>query len=81
MALLAALPIALVLLLMLAARWSAGRAGAVGLLTALILGLVAFDLPDAPGGATGAIVGALAEAAFTAATILWIIVPALAIRA
>ena len=80
MALLAALPLVVVLALMLGARWSAGRAGAAGLMVALLLGLFAFDLPTAPGGAAGAIGGALAEATFTALTILWIIVPALAIH-
>jgi lactate permease len=80
MALLAAAPLAIVLALMLGLRWSAARAGAAGLVVALVLGVVAFDLPGAPGGTGWAIAGALGEAAFTAATILWIIVPALAIH-
>jgi lactate permease len=79
-ALLAAVPLGLVLALMLGLRWSAARAGSVGLLAALVLGLLVFELPAAPGGAGGAIAGALGEAAFTALTILWIIVPALAIH-
>jgi lactate permease len=45
-----------------------------------VLGLGAFDLSDAPGGPVAGSVGALAEAGFTTATILWIIVPALAIH-
>jgi lactate permease len=78
--LLAALPIALVLALMLAARWSAVRAGAVGLALALVLAWVAFPLGIFGEDALTATAGALAEAGFTAATILWIILPALAIH-
>jgi lactate permease len=78
--LLAAAPILTVLGLMLGARWSAARAGSAGLALALFLGLALFDLGSAPGGALGGATGALAEAAFTSLTILWIIVPALAIH-
>ncbi|NKQ36161.1 MAG: L-lactate permease [Chloroflexi bacterium] len=82
-ALLAALPILIILLLMLAARWSAVRAGAVGLLTAIVLawGVFGYGQSDynniAPAAAAG---GVLAEAAFTAGAILWIIFPALCIH-
>lgn len=77
---LAALPILAVLSLMLGLRWSAARAGVLGLLLALALAWTAFGLRAPDGPATGRAVGALAEAAFTTATILWIIVPALAIH-
>jgi lactate permease len=81
--LLAALPILIILLLMLGLRWSAAGAGVVGALAAAVLGVTAFDFPAA--GATGIGLGAglggtLAEAGFTALTILWIIGPALGIH-
>lgn len=82
-AVLAALPILLILVLMLGAQWSAGRAGALGL--ALTLGLAWWVFgygtqvyPDL--GVALATGGALAEAVFIAATILWIIFPALCIH-
>lgn len=80
---LAALPIALILALMLGAGWSAARAGLAGLATTLLVAWLAFGygtrvLADlGPALATG---GALAEAGFTALTILWIIFPALCIH-
>jgi lactate permease len=80
---LAALPIALILGLMLGLGWSAARAGAVGLLVALVCAWLVFTRPGTAFGELGAAtatVGALAEALFTAATILWIIFPALAIH-
>ncbi|HSK22520.1 MAG TPA: L-lactate permease [Egicoccus sp.] len=82
-ALLAALPIVVVLVLMVGRRWAASRAGLVGAALALVIAVAAFDLGrgvplDAPGGA--AYVGTFAEALFTAATILWIVIPALAIH-
>jgi lactate permease len=78
---LAALPILLILFLMLALRWPASRAGVVGLTVSLILAWWPFrdSLTEVVGGGT-ATVGALTEALFTAAAILWIIVPALAIH-
>lgn len=79
-ALLAAFPIGLVFVLLLAARWSAIRAGAAGLLVAVLLAWWQFDLASGPGGTAGALAGAAAEATFTSATILWIILPALAIH-
>ncbi len=80
---LAALPIAVILLLMMGLRWSAARAGSVGLAVALLLawteyGLGTQRMPEL--GAAGAAGGAMAEALFLAATILWIIFPALCIH-
>src|SRR6056297_1734818 len=68
---------------MLGARWSAARAGAAGVALTLPIAWLAFGygrtvLPQlGPVLATG---GALAEAVFIAATILWIIFPALCIH-
>jgi len=82
-ALLAALPLFVILVAMLALRWSAARAGAAGLAVTLVVARFGFGygtrvLPDLGVGlATG---GALAEALFIAATILWIIFPALCIH-
>lgn len=80
---LAALPIAVILLLMLGLRWSAARAGSIGLAVALLLAWFAYGLgtermPELGRAASAG--GAMAEAAFTAATILWIIFPALCIH-
>lgn len=80
---LASLPIALILGLMLGLRWSATRAGLVGLAAALLLAWLAFGFGRTTYGDLGpavAAAGALAEAIFTAATILWIIFPALCIH-
>jgi len=82
-ALLAALPIVAVLVGMLALRWSAARAAGVGLALALPLAWFAFGFGTrvlealGPVRATG---GAVLEAAIIAATILWIILPALCIH-
>ena len=82
-ALLAALPLLVILVAMLALRWSAARAGAAGLAVTLVIAWFGFGygtsvLPELGVGlATG---GALAEALFIAATILWIIFPALCIH-
>lgn len=68
---------------MLALRWPAAAAGSVGL--AVALGLAWFG-PAADqslflrAGPAAATAGALAEALFTAATILWIVFPALCIQ-
>ena len=81
-ALVAAVPIAGILGLMIGARWSAARAGLAGLAVTLVIAVGLFGYGRtvlAPLGVVGAVGGALAEAAFTAFTILWIIVPALAI--
>ncbi len=82
-ALLAATPILLILVLMLGAQWSAGRAGIAGLVVTLGLAWGAFGygtqvLPEL--GVAQAVGGALAEAVFIALTILWIIFPALCIH-
>ena len=81
-ALLAALPILLVLALMLGLRWPASRAGILGASLALAIALFGFGLgtevlPEV--GVVGSVAGVAAEAIFTSATILWIILPALAI--
>lgn len=79
-ALLAALPIALVVGAMTALRWRAGSAGLLGLAATLLLALTAFGLGVRTHPAHGpalAIAGALAEAVFSALTILWIVFPAL----
>ncbi|CAN5783244.1 L-lactate permease [soil metagenome] len=81
--LLAALPILAILLLMLAARWSAARAGVAGVAISLAVALLVFDFPDAtllPISLSAALAGTAAEAGFTALTILWIIGPALGIH-
>jgi lactate permease len=80
---LAALPIVTVLVLMLLVRWSAARAGAGGVAVALAVAWWTFGFGRTTYeqiGPIGAALGALAEAAFTAATILWIVFPALCIH-
>lgn len=82
-ALLAALPLLGVLALMIGAGWSAVRAGAVGLAVALVVAGVGFGFGVRVGPEVGFVAaagGALLEAAFIAATILWIIFPALCIH-
>ncbi len=83
LALLSGLPILVVLALMLGLRWPAARAGVVGAGLALLIALGTFGLgrdvlPEA--GIGGGLTGILAEATFTSATILWIVLPALAIH-
>jgi len=79
----AGLPILAILVLMLGFRWSAAWAGSVGLLLAVALATLVFGfgtrlLPEL--GVVGAVGGGLMEAVFSAATILWIIFPALCIH-
>ncbi len=79
----AGVPILAILLLMLGLRWSAAKAGIAGLALAIALSTLTFGfgnrlLPDL--GVTGAVTGSLMEAVFGAATILWIIFPALCIH-
>lgn len=79
----AASPIAAILIAMLGLRWSAARAGVAGLALTLALAWTAFGLgrralPEQ--GVVGATGGSLLEAGFIAATILWIILPALSIH-
>jgi lactate permease len=81
--LLAMTPILVILALMLIARWSAARAGVLGLLVtlAIALGVFGYGREVYPGiGPVWATAGALAEAVSTAFTILWIIFPALLIH-
>ncbi|MCC5978475.1 MAG: L-lactate permease [Salinarimonas sp.] len=81
-ALLAAAPLALIIALMLGLRWSAARAGVAGLAVALLIAYLGFGYGDVVAGEIGrwrAGVFAFAEAGFTAATILWIIFPALCV--
>jgi lactate permease len=75
---LASAPIALILALMLGGRWSAARAGVAGLALTLVIALAAFGYGG--GARFETITGALLEAGFIAATILWIIFPALCIH-
>jgi lactate permease len=80
---LAAAPIIVVLALMVGRRWAASRAGLVGAALALVIAVTAFGFArDTPAGTTtvGALGGTFGEAAFTAVTILWIVLPALAIH-
>ncbi|NJM05619.1 L-lactate permease [Candidatus Gracilibacteria bacterium] len=79
-ALLALVPLGVVLVLMLVWRWPAANAGLAGLAAALGLAWFVFGFgtsvyPEL--GVARATGGALAEATVTALTILWIIVPAL----
>lgn len=82
-ALLAALPILVILVLMLGVGWSAVRAGTVGAAVALAVAVLGFGFPaslDPAMRLRTALGGTLAEAGFTALTILWIIGPALGIH-
>ncbi|MEX2619694.1 MAG: L-lactate permease [Egibacteraceae bacterium] len=82
-ALLAGTPVVLILVLMVALRWSAARAGLAGVAATAVVALAAFGFGRGVDGqlaAGTAFGGVVAESAFTAATILWIIVPALAIH-
>jgi len=78
----AAAPIALIVALMLGLRWSAAKAGGVGLLLAWVLALAVFDFgsPAAEVATLSRHVGVLAEGAFLAVGILWILLPALALH-
>ena len=82
-ALLAALPLLIVLVLMLGLRWPAVRAGGAGLLLTLLVAWFGFGYGTrvlTELGVAGATGGALAEALFIAATIVWIVFPALCIH-
>ncbi|WP_299682672.1 L-lactate permease [uncultured Roseobacter sp.] len=79
-ALLAATPLAVILIGMGVLRRSAVYAGSVGLALALLLALTVFQPMTSLGhGPLHLLRGVVAEAAHTTATILWIILPALAI--
>jgi len=77
----AAAPLVLIVVLMLGPRWSAAWAGVAGCGLAVLLASTAFG-PAAPDGPplVRALAGVLAESGFTAATILWILWPALALH-
>jgi lactate permease len=82
-ALLAALPIVLVVVLMVVVGWPASRAGLAGAAVALVIAIVGFGfgtdvLPEI--GVARGLAGVAAEAGFTSVTILWIVLPALAIH-
>lgn len=76
-ALAAALPLAIVLGTMGFFGLSAAKAGAIGLAAALAVALAVFG--PLPGGAAATLTGAGAEALSSTATILWIVLPALAL--
>ena len=78
-ALIAAIPIGTVLVLMLVARWPAVRAGIAGLIVALVIAVIVFPFDSVDNDIVVGVTGSFSEAAFTALTILWIILPALAI--
>ncbi|HUF21909.1 MAG TPA: L-lactate permease, partial [Burkholderiales bacterium] len=75
---LAAAPILTLLLLIVGLRWTAAAAGLVAAALTAAIALLAFDFGSA--GALPALAGAAAEAAFSAAAILWIIFAALTIH-
>ncbi|WP_395332584.1 L-lactate permease [Novosphingobium sp. BL-8H] len=72
----ALLPILVLVVLMIVLRWSAAAAGTLSAVTAAIVAVVVFQFGETPADLAGPIL----EAAFTAATILWIIFPALSIH-
>lgn len=74
MPLLAGAPIALILVLMLFLRWSAGKAGVAGLALTLVIAALFFDFASLP-----RVLGSMSEAVFISLTILWIIFSALSI--
>ncbi len=79
----AAAPIAAIVLLMIWRQWSAARAGGVGLVIALVVAFWLFGFGQtvyASLGPGSALTGVVAEATWVAATILWIIFPALCIH-
>ena len=78
-ALIATIPILTVLGLMLVARWPAVRAGIAGLVVALVIAVALFPFESVEQGLVVGVVGSFGEAVFVALTILWIILPALAI--
>ena len=80
---LAGMPLVAILVIMLGFRWSAARAGVIGLLVTILVAWSGFGLGRDVSGEIGplhAVAGAAAEAVFTAATILWILLAALGIH-
>nr|WP_171783102.1 L-lactate permease [Isoptericola halotolerans] len=82
MTFLAALPIAVILVLMVAARWSAAAAGATAAVGTLALALTVFGYggQEFPFGPVEGVVGVLVRAAWVALTVMLIIGPALGIH-
>lgn len=82
MAVLAAVPLAVVLVLLTVARWSAARAGSVAFLLTLVIAVTAFDFGRGPDPFTAPVglVGVAAETLFIAAAIVAIVGPALAVH-
>ena len=78
-ALLALAPIALLLVLMVGGRWSAAAAGAAGAAVAAPIAMLGFGYGSEL-GPLPSLLGPMIEAAFLAATIVWIIFPALCIH-
>src|SRR5262245_38939974 len=81
-ALIATAPLALIIFLMAVLRWSAARAGLVGLVATVAgaIGFFGFGTRIQVGqGIAGALIGTGAEAVFSAVDILWIILPALSL--
>lgn len=81
-ALLAAAPIALILVAMVLLKRSAAQAGMAGLALTFLLALTAFSFQDLPTAVpqSAGFVGSFAEAGYTALTILWIIFGALCLH-
>lgn len=73
---LAIAPILSLVLLMTVLRWSAAAAGTVSAVIAAVVAVTAFQFGETPAD----LAGPCLEAMFTAATILWIIFPALSIH-
>lgn len=78
--LLALVPILLLLVLLVGARWSAAAAGAAAAVTAALTAIFGFGYGSGSEGLFLALAGPFLEAVFTALTILWIIFAALAIH-
>ncbi|MFN3866740.1 MAG: L-lactate permease [Demequina sp.] len=78
---LAALPVAAILVLMVGAKWSASLAGATAAFGAIVLAVTAFGFGvDDSFGPVEGVVGVLARAAWVAFTVMLIIGPALGIH-
>lgn len=77
---LAAVPIAFILVLMLAVGWSAARAGVAGLVAAVLLTPLFVGAGPGSDALATIFAGVFAEGGFTAASILWILWPALALH-
>ena len=79
-ALLAALPIALLVLMLLVTRVSAAKAAWIALTAALVLAFTTFGFEPVSASAGENLTGVAAESVFISVTILWILLPALAIH-